>query len=50
MRFRMNQATTLEEKLFVLMSLGDDRTVCETYIYGELAHHTKGEQEKRLVS
>lgn len=37
MRFRMNQATTLEEKLFVLMSLGDDRTVSETYIMGEKA-------------
>ncbi|CCN69462.1 guanine deaminase [Vibrio nigripulchritudo] len=34
MKFRMNQAKTLEEKLFVLMSLGDDRTVSETYIMG----------------
>ncbi|MDC5811353.1 guanine deaminase [Vibrio europaeus] len=42
MRFRMNQATTLEEKLFVLMSLGDDRTVCETFIYGEKAYDAKG--------
>jgi guanine deaminase len=50
MRFRMNQATTLEEKLFVLMSLGDDRTVCETYIYGDLAYDVKGERDKRLVS
>ncbi|MGF1771465.1 guanine deaminase [Vibrio wakamikoensis] len=50
MRFRMNQATTLEEKLFVLMSLGDDRTVCETYIYGDLAYDAKGERDKRLVS
>ncbi|USD58730.1 guanine deaminase [Vibrio sp. SCSIO 43140] len=50
MRFRMNQATTLEEKLFVLMSLGDDRTVCETYIYGDLAYDAKGERDKRMVS
>ncbi|MCJ2376829.1 guanine deaminase [Vibrio sp. ZSDZ34] len=35
MRFRMNQARTLEEKLFVLMSLGDDRTVTQTFIMGE---------------
>ncbi|WP_104403398.1 guanine deaminase [Vibrio penaeicida] len=35
MKFRMNQTKTLEEKLFVLMSLGDDRTVCETYIMGK---------------
>ncbi|MFC5077782.1 Guanine deaminase [Vibrio thalassae] len=50
MRFRMKQATTLEEKLFVLMSLGDDRTVCETYIFGNKAYDTQGEQHKRLVS
>lgn len=50
MRFRMNQANTLEEKLFVLMSLGDDRAVSETYIYGDLAYDAKGERDKRLVS
>lgn len=50
MRFRMKQATTLEEKLFVLMSLGDDRTVCETYIFGNKAYDAQGEQHKRLVS
>lgn len=38
MRFRMAQAKNLEEKLFVLMSLGDDRTVAETYIYGEKSY------------
>lgn len=38
MRFRMAQAKTLEEKLFVLMSLGGDRTVTETYIYGEKSY------------
>ncbi len=42
MRFRMNQATTREGKLCVLMSLGDDRTVCETFIYGEKAYDAKG--------
>lgn len=45
MRFRMNQAKTLEEKLFVLMSLGDDRTVCETFIYGDKAYDAKGKVE-----
>ncbi|MCG9660474.1 Guanine deaminase [Vibrio mediterranei] len=50
MRFRMKQATTLEEKLFVLMSLGDDRTVCETYIFGDKAYDVQGERDKRLVS
>ena len=38
MKFRMQQAKTLEEKLFVLMSLGDDRTVHATYIDGDLAY------------
>lgn len=44
MRFRMNQATNLEEKLFVLMSLGDDRTVCQTYIYGEKSYDISEQQ------
>ena len=35
MQFRMQQCRNLEEQLFVLMSLGDDRTVCETYVMGE---------------
>ncbi|OLQ94466.1 guanine deaminase [Vibrio ponticus] len=47
MRFRIKQATTLEEKLFVLMSLGDDRTVCETFIYGEKAYCAKGQVESK---
>jgi len=47
MRFRMNQAKTLEEKLFVLMSLGDDRTVCETFIYGEKAYDAKGKVDTK---
>jgi guanine deaminase len=32
---RMDRATTLEERLFVLMMLGDDRAVEATYILGE---------------
>ncbi|NOH72523.1 guanine deaminase [Vibrio pectenicida] len=35
---RMEQTKTLEEKLFVLLTLGDDRTVFETYILGEKAY------------
>jgi guanine deaminase len=46
MRFRMKQTQNLEEKLFVLMSLGDDRTVCETYIYGEKSYDINGEEQK----
>jgi guanine deaminase len=36
--YRMSQATSLEERLFVLMTLGDDRTVSETYSAGVLVH------------
>jgi guanine deaminase len=36
--YRMSQATSLEERLFVLMTLGDDRTVSETYSAGVLMH------------
>jgi guanine deaminase len=50
MRFRMNQANNLEEKLFVLMSLGDDRTVSQTYIYGEKAYDINGQQSDRKIA
>ena len=32
---RMARAETLEERLFALMMLGDDRAVAATYILGE---------------
>lgn len=35
MAHRMETAETLEEELFVLMTLGDDRSVRETYLAGE---------------
>ena len=35
---RMEKANTLEEKLFLLMTLGDDRVVYETHILGEKAY------------
>jgi guanine deaminase len=34
---RMAQARTLEEKLFALMILGDDRAVAATHVMGEAA-------------
>ena len=37
MAHRMETARTLEEELFVLMTLGDDRAVRQTYIAGEPA-------------
>ncbi len=38
LEFRMEFARTLAEKLFVLMTIGDDRTVQATYIAGRKAH------------
>jgi guanine deaminase len=37
--WRMEHAKTPLEKLFVLMMLGDDRAVRQTYVYGEAVHH-----------
>ncbi len=38
LRFRMAYAKTLSERLFVLMTLGDDRAIAETWANGKLAH------------
>jgi len=35
LKFRMDNSTSLEETLFALMLMGDDRVVCETYVFGE---------------
>lgn len=37
--FRMEFAKTLAEKLFVFMTLGDDRAVQATYVAGRKVHH-----------
>ncbi len=36
--YRMQRAKTLEEKLFVLMILGDDRSIAETYSFGQCVY------------
>jgi guanine deaminase len=36
--FREQRSRSIEETLFVLMTLGDDRAVCATYVAGALAH------------
>jgi guanine deaminase len=36
--FRISRSRSLEETLFVLMTLGDDRAVRATYVAGTLAH------------
>ena len=38
LEFRLKQCTSLFEELFVLMMLGDDRCIRETWVLGELAH------------
>lgn len=37
MKFKIGKCTTLEERLFSLLMLGDDRCIKETYIMGERA-------------
>ncbi|MBR9883150.1 MAG: guanine deaminase [Oceanospirillales bacterium] len=38
MSYRMQQAKDLEERLFVLMTLGDDRAIKQTYAMGEAVY------------
>ena len=40
--FRSARVTSLEEQLFVLATMGDDRTVAATYIGGEIAYSRDG--------
>ena len=42
MKRRMKNTSNLAERLFVLMMLGDDRSVLETHIMGERAHTRSG--------
>lgn len=39
--YRMQKAKSLEEKLFVLMVLGDDRSIAQTYSYGNCVYKKK---------
>jgi guanine deaminase len=40
--FRMNYAKSIEEILFILMTLGDDRATRSVYIAGECAYEREG--------
>lgn len=42
MRYRMQYARALEERLFILMMLGDDRAVLETWVQGACVHRRDG--------
>ncbi len=35
MQVRMETVTTLEEELFLLQTIGDDRAIVQTYVAGE---------------
>jgi guanine deaminase len=41
LKFRSAQARSIEEQLFVLMTLGDDRSVKATFVAGELRYERK---------
>ncbi|TNF00945.1 MAG: guanine deaminase, partial [Bacteroidetes bacterium] len=43
MSYRMKQAKSLEERLFVLMTLGDDRAIKETFAMGESVYTREAE-------
>ena len=46
---RTGQATDIEELLFTLAMLGDDRCIAATYIAGERAHHLDPHGETRKI-
>jgi len=48
MRVRMNNTKDILERLFVLTTLGDDRTVRETYVMGDLAHDRDNKKTSAL--
>ena len=48
MRVRMNKTKDILERLFVLTTLGDDRTVRETYVMGDLAHDRDNKKASAL--
>ena len=37
-QLRYDNSTTLRDKLFVLLTLGDDRSIYRTYVDGQLVH------------
>ncbi|MEH6405049.1 MAG: guanine deaminase [Sneathiella sp.] len=46
--FRMKYAKDIEEQLFILMTLGDDRAACATYIAGDLVYSRNQESHVEL--
>lgn len=48
--YRMKHTNNLEEALFVLMTLGDDRTSCATYVAGELVYSRELQIRKEVFT
>lgn len=48
--YRMKHTNNLEEALFVLMTLGDDRTSCATYVAGERVYSRELQIRKELFT
>jgi guanine deaminase len=48
--YRLKYAKDLEEVLFVLMTLGDDRTTCTTYVAGNLVYSRDQQIRKEAFS
>jgi len=42
LKYRMAKCKDLVEKLFVLMTIGDDRLISATYVAGHCVHSTPG--------
>ncbi len=47
LRYRMGLCNNLQEKLFVMMYLGDDRMVASTHIMGKMVHSSTDNIERR---
>lgn len=48
--YRMKHTNSLEEALFVLMTLGDDRTSCATYVAGERVYSRELQIRKEVFT
>lgn len=48
MRVRMNKAKDINERLFVLSIIGDDRSVKQTYVMGKLTHDRDNKKPSAL--
>ena len=48
--FRLKQATSLAEKLFALITLGDDRAIHETFAAGQSVHRRDGAPRAEAAS